>query len=160
VEAALSCDDRDQIGSTESVVVLQIDGLHKTFGGVKALDNVSLTVRHGEVHGLLGQNGSGKSTLIKILSGFHEADGEASIVIDGRSVKLPVGQSALREHRVSFVHQHLGLLPSLTVLENFLLLDLAAEDRWLIDWRAEARRARELFDRYDLRLDALSLLRG
>ena len=62
----------------------------------------------------------------------------------------------MREHRVSFVHQHLGLLPSLTVLENLLLLDLAAEDRWLVDWRAEARRARELFDRYDLRLDPLS----
>src|SRR5262249_46006947 len=55
----------------------------------------------------------------------------------------------------SFVHQHLGLLPSLTVLENLLLFDLAVEDRWGIDWRAESRRARELFRRYDLRLEPL-----
>ena len=142
----------------DDALVLRIDGLTKSFGGVKALDNVSMTVRHGEVHGLLGQNGSGKSTLIKVLWGFYHADGRPSILIDGQRVSLPVGPEALRRHRVSFVHQHLGLLPSLTVLENLLLLDLAVGHRWLIDWRAEARRARELFERYALRLDPLSPL--
>ena len=138
--------------------ILQVERLSKSFGGARALDDVSLDVRYGEVHGLLGQNGSGKSTLIKILSGFHDADGSARIRIDGREIALPIGPDALREHGVSFVHQHLGLMPSLTVLENLLLLDLAVEDRWLIDWREEARRARELFQRYDIHLDPLSPL--
>ena len=138
--------------------VLRIEGLSKGFGGAQALDNVSLTVRHGEVHGLLGQNGSGKSTLIKILSGFHAPDGSPTIEIDGRAISLPVSLAALRAHGVSFVHQHLGLLPSLTVLENLLLSDLAAENRWHVDWRAEARRARTLFERYEIRLDPLDAL--
>jgi ribose transport system ATP-binding protein len=158
VEAALGSTAPEVSEAPDTSLVLRIDGLHKNFGGIKALDNVSLTVRHGEVHGLLGQNGSGKSTLIKILSGFYDADGEPQIIIDGRRVTLPVGPDALRERRVSFVHQHLGLLPSLTVLENLLLLDLAIEDRWLMDWGAEARRARELFERYDLPLDPMSPL--
>ncbi len=63
---------------------LRIENLSKNFGGVRALDAVSLTVARGEVHGLLGQNGSGKSTLIKILSGFHEPDPGARLWIDGR----------------------------------------------------------------------------
>ena len=138
--------------------ILRIERLSKSFGGARALDDVSLDVRYGEVHGLLGQNGSGKSTLIKILSGFHDADGSARVRIDGREVALPIGPDALREHGVAFVHQHLGLMPSLTVLENLLLPDLAVEDRWLVDWRAEARRACELFRRYDIRLDPLSPL--
>lgn len=135
--------------------VLRVERLSKSFGGARALDEVSFTVRHGEVHGLLGQNGSGKSTLIKILSGFHEPDGKPAIEIDGRSLPLPVSVSSLRVHGVSFVHQHLGLLPSLTVLENLLLSDFAAETRWFVDWRAEAKRARELFERYEIKLDPL-----
>ena len=138
--------------------VLRIERLSKSFGGVRALDEVSLTVRHGEVHGLLGQNGSGKSTLIKILSGFHEPDGKPTIEIDGRPLPLPVSVTSLRAHGVSFVHQHLGLLPSLTVLENLLLSDFAAETRWFIDWRAETKRARGLFERYDIKLDPLKPL--
>jgi len=140
------------------IPILRVERLSKSFGGARALDEVSLTVRHGEVHGLLGQNGSGKSTLIKILSGFHEPDGKPTIEIDGRPLPLPVSVNSLRAHGVSFVHQHLGLLPSLTVLENLLLSDFAAETRWFVDWRAEAKRARDLFERYEIKLDPLKSL--
>ena len=138
--------------------VLRISGLSKSFGGARALDDVSLAVRHGEVHGLLGQNGSGKSTLIKILCGFHAPDGSPVIEIDGRPVSLPVSVASLRAHGVAFVHQHLGLMPSLTVLENLMLSELAAGGRGYIDWRAEARRARDLFARYEIDLDPLAPL--
>jgi ribose transport system ATP-binding protein len=159
VEAALSAAALHARGrESPSDQVLRIEHLSKSFGGSRALDDVSFSVRCGEVHGLLGQNGSGKSTLIKILSGFHDADGAAGIWIDGREIALPIASDSLHEHGVSFVHQHLGLFPSLTVLENLLLFDLAVENRWRIEWREEARRARELFGRYDIRLDPLSPL--
>ena len=100
--------------------VLRLANLSKSFGGVQALDRVSLQVGRSEVHGLLGQNGSGKSTLIKILSAFHAPDPGAQLWIDGQEISLPVAPGALREHGLSFVHQHLGLIPSITVLENLL----------------------------------------
>src|SRR5271170_67495 len=133
-------------------LALLLTGLTKSFGGQRALDDATLEVAQGEVHGLLGQNGSGKSTLIKILSGFHAPDPGGQLWIDGREVALPVAPEALREYGLSFVHQHLGLVPSLTVLENLLVYDLAVADRWAINWRAEAQRARELFARYDIGL--------
>ena len=136
--------------------ILRISNLSKNFGGVRALDRVSLSVARGEVHGLLGQNGSGKSTLIKILSGFHDPDPGGQLWIEGREVGLPVTPGALREHGVSFVHQHLGLVPSLTVLENLMVYDLAVEDRWVINWRAETQRARDLLERYNIALDPLA----
>jgi ribose transport system ATP-binding protein len=135
---------------------LRLVNLSKSFGGVRALDHVDLQVGRGEVHGLLGQNGSGKSTLIKILSGFHAPDPGGKLWIDEQDISLPVAAADLRAHGMSFVHQHLGLIPSLTVLENLLLYDLAVADRWAINWRAEAQRARELFGRYDIALDPLS----
>jgi ribose transport system ATP-binding protein len=147
-----------EVSSSEEPPVLRISGLSKSFGGARALDDVSFAVRHGEVHGLLGQNGSGKSTLIKILCGFHAPDGSPVVEIDGRPVALPVSVAALRAHGVAFVHQHLGLMPSLTVLENLMLSELAAGSRGYIDWRAEAQRARALFARYEIDLDPLAPL--
>ena len=127
--------------------------LSKTFDGVRALDAVSLEVRAGEVHGLLGQNGSGKSTLIKVLSGFHEPDPGAEIEIGGRPVTLPLAPGEFRRLGLAFVHQHLGLIPSLTVLDNLNVLRFATEAHWCIGWRSERRRARDLFASYGLRLD-------
>ena len=133
--------------------VLRITGLSKRFGGARALDNVSLEIGAGEVHGLLGQNGSGKSTLIKILSGFHEPDEGGKVWVNGKEVLLPIPVGSFHSLGISFVHQHLGLIPTLTVLENLLIGDLATKLNWRINWLAESRRARELFQRYELALD-------
>jgi ribose transport system ATP-binding protein len=149
---APAADDRERTGGI-GTPVLAISELSKTFGGAKALDAVSLQVKPGEIHGLLGQNGSGKSTLIKILAGFYEPDPGARLEIAGRPVVLPIMPGGFVQLGISFVHQHLGLVPSLTVLENLLIGDIAAENRWAINRQAEARRARELFRRYRLYLD-------
>ncbi len=129
---------------------LAIRNLSKSFGGARALDGVDLTVESGEVHGLLGQNGSGKSTLIKVLSGYHEPESGATIELNGRAVPLPIKAGALKRLGLAFVHQHLGLVPSLTVLENLRIGDFATETRWFIDWRKERQRARAIFERFEL----------
>jgi ribose transport system ATP-binding protein len=133
--------------------LLRIESLSKHFAGAQALDAVSLDVRRQEVHGLLGHNGSGKSTLIKVLAGFHAPDAGARIWLRGEEIALPMPTGRARELGISFVHQHLGLIPSLTVLENLLLGDIATESRWRIDWARETAAARELFVRYRIDLD-------
>lgn len=138
--------------TTDSHAIV-IENLSKSFDGVRVLDGVSLQVRAGEVHGLIGQNGSGKSTLIKILSGFHEPDPGAKIEITGQSVALPLPPGAFRNLGLAFVHQHLGLVPTLSVLENLEIVRFATEANWFIDWRGARSRARALFASYSLRLD-------
>lgn len=136
--------------------LLKIENLSKHFGGARALDQVHLTVCRQEVHGLLGHNGSGKSTLIKTVAGFHVPDPGGRMWFDGKEVSLPMPFGMARDLGISFVHQHLGIIPSLTVLENLLLGDLATENRWKIDWGREAQDARELFDRYQISVDPMS----
>jgi ribose transport system ATP-binding protein len=135
---------------------LAFRNLRKSFAGALALDGVSLTVRRQEVHGLLGQNGSGKSTLIKILSGFHAPDPGGELEVFGRPVKLPIPPGQSKRLGIAFVHQHLGMLPSLSVLENLRIGDFATQTRLRIDWRAERARARALFARFGLDLDPMA----
>ena len=142
-------DRRDGRGSP----VLQVTGLAKTFGGVRALQGVDLTVNAGEFHGLLGQNGSGKSTLIKVLAGFHAPDPGASLEVNGEQVSLPLSPGAFHGLGMRFVHQDLGLIPSLTVLENLLIEELSTTADWSVSWRAARTRALELFSRFGLALD-------
>ena len=122
----------------------------KRFGGAVALDDVALDILPGEVHGLLGQNGSGKSTLVKILSGYHTPEPGAELVMNGEGVPLPIPAAASRRLGLSFVHQHLGLVPSLTVLENLRISAIATETRWYVNWRKERQLARETFARFGL----------
>jgi ribose transport system ATP-binding protein len=132
---------------------LEVRGLTKSFGGTQALRGVDLTLLPGEVHGLLGENGSGKSTLIKILAGFHAPDA-GELRIDGEEVKLPLATGQFRGLGLSFVHQHLGLVESLSVLENLRVADIASSrSRFGISWRSERARARQTFASYGLRLD-------
>jgi ribose transport system ATP-binding protein len=135
---------------------LRFEHLSKTFGGARALDDVALTVGRGEVHGLLGQNGSGKSTLIKVLSGFHAPDPGARLWIGDDEILLPLPAGAFRSLGIAFVHQHLGLIPSMTVLENLLVGEHATTGNWRISWRRAARRAQRLFTRFGLDLDPFS----
>ena len=137
---------------------LELRNLSKSFGGTQALRGVDLSLLPGEVHGLLGENGSGKSTLIKILAGFYDPD-EGELRIDGEPVRLPLAAGQFRELGLSFVHQDLGLIESLSVLENLRVAELASSrSRFGISWRRERTRARETFDRYGLRIDPTAIV--
>jgi len=132
---------------------LSIRRLSKRFGGALALDQVELEVLPGEVHGLLGQNGSGKSTLIKVLAGFHEPEPGAELTIHGEPVPLPIQAGSARRLGLAFVHQHLGLVASLSVLENLRIGAFATEVRWYVDWRHEREAARATFARVGLAIE-------
>lgn len=123
---------------------LAMSRVTKTFGAVRVLDDVSLSVQPGEVHGLVGQNGSGKSTLIKLLSGFYRADAGTTIEVDGVALEMPISPRALHERGVAFVHQDLGLELDASVIENVRVGQFAV-NRWTrrIRWRSEAHSVAE-----------------
>lgn len=139
-------------GGTGQIPLLEMRGLKKSFGGERALAGVDLTIMPGEVHGLLGENGSGKSTLIKVLAGYHAPDA-GTMHWHGREVSLPLAPGQFRDLGISFVHQDLGLIASLTALENLKMIDLATgKDAW-INWSRERKRADEIFERYGVGID-------
>ena len=95
------------------------------------------------MHGLLGQNGSGKSTFIKILAGYHAPDDGASLTVSGAPVSLPLDPREPHLLGLSFVHQDLGLVPEMTVLENLRVGNFETRMGWRIPWRRERQRVRE-----------------
>lgn len=99
--------------------MLSFQHISKSFPGVKALQDVSFSIRKGEVHALVGENGAGKSTLLNILKGIYQPD-EGEIVYDGSSVKIknPGHASSIG---INMVHQEINLVPELTVGQNILL---------------------------------------
>ena len=135
--------------------VLRVEGIAKTFGGERALAGIGFDVRPGEVHGLLGRNGSGKSTLVKILAGYHAPDPGGRLEINGEPVELPLRPGDFRRHGLAFLHQNLGLVPSLTVLEN-LRIDSITRGARPIDWQAERAAAAAALTRYEVDVDPAS----
>jgi simple sugar transport system ATP-binding protein len=123
-----------------SAIGLQAIGITKRFGPFTALDEVSMTVRPGSVHGLLGENGAGKSTLVKCLLGYYRADA-GRIVVDGHEVEItrPADADALG---LGMVYQHFTLVPSMTVAENLVMSRLHVPA--VINWPRE-RAALERF---------------
>ncbi|MCG7392068.1 sugar ABC transporter ATP-binding protein [Microvirga sp. ACRRW] len=105
---------------TGSSPILEMSRISKTFPGVRALSDVSLTVYPGEIHALMGENGAGKSTLMKILSGAYLADSGGEIRIEGKHVTIN-GPLAAIHHGISTIYQELCLAPNLSVAENMLL---------------------------------------
>lgn len=120
---------------------MQFEGITKCFPGVKALDDVSFSVRRGEVHVLLGENGAGKSTLIKILTGVYPQD-EGRILLDGKEIR-PGNTLESRALGIGTVFQENSLLPHLSVAENVFLTREIRNRLGGIDWKktyAECRR--------------------
>jgi ABC-type uncharacterized transport system ATPase subunit len=123
----------------ERAPAIELTSITKRFPGVLANDQVSLTVRHGEVHCLLGENGAGKSTLISILSGMLRPD-SGTVRVDGAEVSIRSPRDALRLG-IGTVYQHSTLIPALTVLENLML---GARTRLMLDREGARKRLAEM----------------
>jgi simple sugar transport system ATP-binding protein len=139
------------VESKTGTVVLAARHISKRFGGVQALDDVTLEVRAGDVHCLAGENGCGKSTLIKIISGAEAPDiGEIELAGEAHEAMSPVG--ALRAG-VQVIYQDFSLFPNLTVAENIAIAPLIAHGRKLVNHAALRRRAAEVVAELGVQLD-------
>ncbi len=130
--------------------ILRMVGITKTFPGVKALQDVNLSVRRGEIHAICGENGAGKSTLMKVLSGVYpHGTYEGEIVFEGERVEF--GSIRDSEHAgIVIIHQELALSPQLSIAENIFLGNERAK-RGIIDWNRTNYEAAELMKRVGLR---------
>ena len=136
----------------------EVRGLSKRFAATQALDDVSLDLRPGEVHGLVGENGAGKSTLVKILAGVYQPD-SGTILLDGEEKQI-TGPAASRALGIAVVHQEPRLFPDLTVAENVFIGHAPAGRLGVLDWGATRRAAQALFDELEVRFDVGALVRG
>lgn len=130
-------------------------GVSKAFGGVRALDNVHLEVKAGEIHALLGGNGAGKSTVLKILRGVHAPD----------QGTIQVFETLLNEHTpdessragIAMIFQEMSLVPTLTVAQNIFLVNEMKDALGFIDDRKAIERSRELFSGLDVDVNPTAL---
>ena len=125
--------------------ILEVEGLHKSFGGIRALEGVNLSVARGEVHAITGENGAGKSTLMRTVAGLEQPD---------------AGRIRFHGRGIAMIHQELLPFPDLTAAENICMGQEPA--RWLPGWldrRAIDRRARELLDRLGMAFDPTRRMR-
>ncbi|HVF25781.1 MAG TPA: multiple monosaccharide ABC transporter ATP-binding protein [Anaerolineales bacterium] len=132
-----------------SDVILEMRNITKTFPGVKALDNVTFSVKRGEIHALVGENGAGKSTLMNVLSGVYPYGSyEGEIYFEGNEVRFQnISQS--EEVGLVIIHQELALIPYLSIMENLFLGNERARNG-IIDWNESISRTKELLDQVGL----------
>ncbi|MDO4266058.1 MAG: sugar ABC transporter ATP-binding protein [Eubacteriales bacterium] len=137
-------------------VILKMKHISKRFPGVYALKDVSLDLRAGEVHALLGENGAGKSTLIKVLGGIYHAE-EGEIEIDGKPVRIESVQDA-EKNGIAIIHQELVLVPYMNVAEN-IYLGREPGKGFLADRKQMIREAQKILDDLGMDINAASLVR-
>ncbi|HEX4171748.1 MAG TPA: sugar ABC transporter ATP-binding protein [Acetobacteraceae bacterium] len=130
---------------------LKLSGITKSFGGVMALQDVHLSLRPGEIHGLVGENGAGKSTLMKIIAGVHP-DYHGETRVDGQQVRFASPRDA-RAAGIGMVHQELSAVRDLSVAENVYLGMQPVNRFGLIDWREMRRGAAEHLQSLGIELD-------
>lgn len=130
--------------------VVEMLNIRKEFPGIVANDNITLSLKKGEIHALLGENGAGKSTLMSILFGLYQAD-SGSIRMHGKEVHIP-NPNAANELGIGMVHQHFKLVHNFTVTEN-IILGMEPKTGLTIDIKSAAKRIKELSERYGLNVD-------
>jgi ABC-type sugar transport system ATPase subunit len=136
----------DTTATSLTATVLEVRGVSKAFGVVQALDRVSLAVRRGSIHGIVGQNGAGKSTLMQILAGAQRQDG-GSVLLAGDEVVIHDPDHACRLG-IRIIYQELNLMPARSIAHNVSLgVELTRGRLGLVDRRAERRRAEALMER-------------
>ena len=129
--------------------ILEMRAITKTFPGVKALQDVSMSVERGEIHAICGENGAGKSTLMKVLSGVYpHGTYDGSILFEGEEVQFgSINDSEAKG--IVIIHQELALVPYLSVAEN-IFLGNERSHRGLIDWNVANSEAAALLARVGL----------
>lgn len=128
--------------------ILTLKNITKEFPGVKALDDVTINIERGTIHGLVGENGAGKSTLIKVLAGIYQPN-KGEIILDGKPCCFNSPIEA-RRAGISVVHQEIKLAEPLSVAENMFLGNVQLKNG-LVDWKGMRRRAQEIVE--DLGMD-------
>src|SRR3954451_17955525 len=137
-------------GAGPGEYALRVSGLSKTFGATRALDEVGIDIRAGEIHALMGQNGSGKSTLIKSLAGYHQPDHGATAELDG--TPFSIGHEV--PDGLRFVHQDLGLVRELSAQDNLALHGGFAKGfGGRVLWREQEKETHRLLERFDVDID-------
>ena len=131
--------------------VLEMLEVSKGFPGVQALDHVTLRVKKGEVHALMGENGAGKSTLMKILDGIHKPD-HGKIRLRGQEVSIAGPHDAIQKG-IAMIHQELNPVPAMTIAENIFLGRELRRRGGFVDDRAMQAQTGALFDRLGFALD-------
>lgn len=135
----------------EHDVLLQMTDISKEFPGVKALDHVSLTVKKGTVHALMGENGAGKSTLMKCLFGMYSKDG-GTIALEGEEINFKNSKEAL-EHGVAMVHQELNQALKRNVMDNIWLGRYPKKGGIMVDQKKVYRDTVEVFKELNIDVD-------
>ena len=130
-------------------IILEMKNITKTFPGVKALENVNLKVREGEIHSICGENGAGKSTLMKVLSGVYpHGTYEGDILFQGENCEFKdIKQS--EDLGIVIIHQELALIPYLSIAENIYLGNERAS-RGIVNWKETFVGTRELLSKVGL----------
>jgi ribose transport system ATP-binding protein len=132
--------------------VLRLEGIVKTFPGVRALDGVSFAVMPGEVHALMGENGAGKSTLMKVLGGIHQPD--AGDIYMGNAKAVMAGPLEAKAKGIVFIHQELSLAEELSVAENIYLGELPRKSFGRVDWVTLAEKTNTILKKLNVGFDA------
>jgi ribose transport system ATP-binding protein len=138
--------------------MLELRNISKSFPGVRALNDVSLEFRAGEIHGLMGENGAGKSTAIKIMTGIYQPDA-GEILFDGVPITLIDYRDSIAKG-IGIVHQELHVIPDASVAENIMIDKLITRAPGVVDWPAVYAEARKHMARVGLQEPPDRLVRG